>query len=688
MDRVNFPIVFHFHQPVDNFDSVIEEVYTKAYFPLLERIKKSKVKFTLHFTGSMLEWFRRVHPEFLDDVRVLCQSGRVEMLGGGYYEPILPIIPDDDKIEQLKMLTETLQTEFGVTPRGMWLAERVWEPHLPKYIKQAGLQYIIVDDNHLRSLGFREEDTFYFYTTEEAGEMIFVFPINEPARYIAPWMPVVKLREYLEGVRDEKGDRIVLYIADAEKMGAWATTNQLCYVQGHDDDGGVPFVEAFFDLIGNTEWIESLTLSDCINRFKARGLIYIPNASYDKMEEWVLPTESRRKLEIIRERLKNDEIPGAKDLELERFIKGGFWRYFLVKYPEANNMHKKMYRVHDRIVAYEQAYGDTDFTKEARKELYMSEANDCYWHGQFGGVYLNFFRHSVYRHALLAETMIADLYRTACAPATPLAETTSFLKDGQDQVLLETSRINAYINPADGGTMFELDFKDAAYNLMNTLARWKEAYHFGGNDQDLIFDAARKVALRDMIVRRGIDVNDYRKGEYIETADFSKRAYDVLGVDADGTKVQVNLAASTGDGTASCSIRKSISLEEDSPDIEITYLISGVSEEFFEDHTLIVEFPVYFNGDTDGFQLLDGQPARNPLDGVETSGDRFTLRDETNRLNVAFSFSSPVTAWMYKHETFSRMNTDDYQAKYQAIMVVLLFEQADFSFRVSLSQDS
>ena len=29
MQKVNLPIVFHFHQPVDNFDHVIENIYEK-----------------------------------------------------------------------------------------------------------------------------------------------------------------------------------------------------------------------------------------------------------------------------------------------------------------------------------------------------------------------------------------------------------------------------------------------------------------------------------------------------------------------------------------------------------------------------------------------------------------------------------------------------------------------------------
>nr|MDO8119424.1 DUF1925 domain-containing protein [Candidatus Sigynarchaeota archaeon] len=365
MEAVIFPIVFHFHQPVDNFDHVIESIYARCYRPLLDRIIRAKrIKFTLHFTGFLLEWFEKHHPDYLNDIRGLCNRGQVELISGSYFEAILPLLPDDDKHGQITMLNEKIYVDYGIRPRGMWLAERVWEPQLPKAIHDAGLEYIIVDDNHLRSCGFEEEDTFYYYTTEDGGKFINVFPINEPVRYLAPWQPVWKLREYLNSVKNARGDRIVLFISDAEKMGEWGTTHELCYVRGHD--GETPYIDEFFNLVEQSDWIRSLTLSECLDQVQSRGLIYIPNASYDKMEEWVLPTPVRRKMEVIREKLKNNEIHDARSLDIERFIKGGFWRSFLVKYPESNNMHKKVLDVHDKIAAYEAKTGNAHLTRVAR----------------------------------------------------------------------------------------------------------------------------------------------------------------------------------------------------------------------------------------------------------------------------------------------------------------------------------
>ena len=109
---------------------------------------------------------------------------------------------------------------------------------------------MIVDDNHFRKTGITKEETFYSYITEDEGKELRVFSINEDLRYLAPWKPTYMSIEYLKTTTDEKGDRCVVFISDAEKMGAWVKTHQICYIQGHEEgDEGKPFIPAFFEML-------------------------------------------------------------------------------------------------------------------------------------------------------------------------------------------------------------------------------------------------------------------------------------------------------------------------------------------------------------------------------------------------------------------------------------------------------
>src|SRR2546422_8220637 len=131
---------------------------------MLEALERHpKIRLSLHYTGSLLDWLEEVHPEFLERIAALAKRDQVEIVSGGYYEPILPSIPDDDKISQIRKLTEAVRREFGYDPSGMWLAERVWEPTLPTHLYRAGIEWTLLDDIHFKMVGLTDEDlTGYF----------------------------------------------------------------------------------------------------------------------------------------------------------------------------------------------------------------------------------------------------------------------------------------------------------------------------------------------------------------------------------------------------------------------------------------------------------------------------------------------------------------------------------------------
>ena len=43
---------------------------------------------------------------------------QLELLGGGFYDPILPVIPNSDRSGQIEALTTYLRKHFGKRPRG------------------------------------------------------------------------------------------------------------------------------------------------------------------------------------------------------------------------------------------------------------------------------------------------------------------------------------------------------------------------------------------------------------------------------------------------------------------------------------------------------------------------------------------------------------------------------------------
>src|SRR5262249_35578955 len=157
----------HSHQPLGNFDNVVEDAYRKAYLPFIDMLfGHPKIALNLHYSGSLLEWIEKHHPEYFEKLREMVARNQVELLGGGYYEPILISIPDRDKVAQLNKLSDYLEKHFGRRPRGIWLTERVWEPALPKALAEAGIHYTLTDDTHFLNAGLEPDALFGDYITE------------------------------------------------------------------------------------------------------------------------------------------------------------------------------------------------------------------------------------------------------------------------------------------------------------------------------------------------------------------------------------------------------------------------------------------------------------------------------------------------------------------------------------------
>src|SRR5580692_1911265 len=187
MSHVRLILALHNHQPVGNFDGVFEEAYRTSYRPFLDVLANyPEIPFALHTSGPLLEWLVEKHPEYIARLRSLVESGRVEVLGGGFFEPILTMIPERDRIGQIKAFSRYLLELFGAQVRGMWIAERVWEQHLVSGIADAGIEYTVLDDFHFERAGCKGDDVFGYYLTEDDGRLLKVFPGSESLRYTMP----------------------------------------------------------------------------------------------------------------------------------------------------------------------------------------------------------------------------------------------------------------------------------------------------------------------------------------------------------------------------------------------------------------------------------------------------------------------------------------------------------------------
>ncbi|MCS7168561.1 MAG: DUF1926 domain-containing protein [Gemmatales bacterium] len=449
----------HNHQPVGNFGFVFEQAYRDGYLPFLDLIEAyPEIPFSLHLSGSLYEWLVDHHPDYLQRLKGLVSRGQLEILGGAYYEPILAMLPRRDRLGQLRHYLDLLRQEFATEVTGVWLAERVWEQELASDLAQAGATFTLLDDFHFRQAGLAEEQLCGYFLTEDQGQLLRVFPISEPLRYLVPWKDPEESIEYLRQLHHRQPDAVLVCADDGEKFGVWPETHQHCYTRG--------WLRRWFELLRhNRDWLHLTSFAYVLKSQPARGIVYLPDCSYREMTEWALPPTSQRSLLELRRQLEQD----ARWPLLRSFLRGGFWRNFLTRYPEVREMYARMREVSDLVARAEKRKPPQ--LPQARLDLYRAQVNCPYWHGAFGGLYLPHLRQAVYYHLLRADAQLRSLKGVQLT-------TGDFNLDGQEELCLANSQMRLYLAPAQGGMIYEWDLIPWRLNLLATLSRRPESYHY------------------------------------------------------------------------------------------------------------------------------------------------------------------------------------------------------------------
>ncbi len=529
----------HNHQPVGNFDHVIAEVFTLAYQPFLEQLEAHRhVRLCMHHTGPLWEWIGRHRPEYLSRLAALVQADRVEILGGAFYESILPVIPEADRQGQIELMSETVRERFGREVRGMWLAERVWEPQLVSSLAAAGIAYVLLDDYHFVQAGIDPDDlTHGPLLTDELGATVALFPISEKLRYLIPFREpeetVALCRELHE--RDPGG--VLVMVDDGEKFGSWPDTHDWVYKRG--------WLERFFTALAReSDWLELATPSEVLADRPPRRRVYLPPGSYFEMTEWALPVPAAERFTDLVEEARGEQRWDS----LRPFLRGGFWRQFLQRYSESARMYHRSLLLHADIAAAGQP---EDSRAAARRELWQAQCNDAYWHGIFGGLYLPHMRQAIWEHLIRGTAALVGV------PPRGRVQAVSVNGDATWDLRLGDHRLDLFLAPARGGSLVGLEDRGACWNLQNTLTRRREAYHrkieneapesaaAGGDEHESIHD--RPSAVTDEL-RRALAVDSceraslldrllHEDAEFVETlndmpaadgGDFAGSAYELV----------------------------------------------------------------------------------------------------------------------------------------------------------------
>jgi hypothetical protein len=661
-------LCIHNHQPVGNMDFILEEAYRKSYLPFFDVLKDfENIKINLHFSGYLLTWLCENKPEYIELLKTLKKRGQIEIVSGGMYEPILSLLPEGDGIAQIKMHMDYAENVFGGRPEGFWLAERVYEPHIPKILNKAGVLYTLVDDYHFKAVGMSGKELHRYFVTEYEGHKLFIFPGLEFLRYAIPFKPIEDINKYFKEI-EGNGDDLAVFGDDGEKFGLWPGTYEHVY------DGG--WLKAFFTYLSeNKEWLKTVTFSEYISHNPPKNRIYLNCNSYMEMAEWCLPAAKSGRYEKCLNSVATD---------CKEFVRGGYFKHFLVKYDECNDMHKKM------LMITNEANKDV----KAKEHVFKAQCNDSYWHGVFGGLYLPHLRSTVYRNLIEAEKILG--------PKEPFVDgrLEDVNLDGFEEAILSNNDIKAYFLLKEGGALYELDYKPSLTNIMATLSRRYEGYHDKikvassagiadgtrtihdmviakeeGLDKYLHYDWYRRASLIDHIMGKDVAFDSFYKSSYCEPGDFVKEPYAAV-IEKGKDLIKVALSRKghfwKGGQAYPLHVKKSVVLQKGSSELLVDYCIEGEVEEPFY---FGVEFNFSFLG-TGGERYIEAGKEKLNLatQGTLDVSQNVVFHDPYQNIDVSVGYvDAPSFVWTHPVEVVS-LSEHGFERNYQSTMLMPVWE--------------
>ncbi len=150
-----------------------DKVYQTVYKPLIKFLySHSNFKFSFSFTGPQLLYYKKKHTEFITILKELVERNQVEILGGGFYAPVLPLLFPVDRNSQIDMLSTEIRQTIGKRPRGINLFADIWDSSIVNNLQTCGIEYALLDSNSIPE----NKKRFLYYIMTDLGKAVDLFP--------------------------------------------------------------------------------------------------------------------------------------------------------------------------------------------------------------------------------------------------------------------------------------------------------------------------------------------------------------------------------------------------------------------------------------------------------------------------------------------------------------------------------
>ncbi len=613
-EKLNLILGFHYQLPSDiqkasNENNLIKE-NCNFVIELTDLLKTfQNIKSSFHLSGNLISYLDKKHSDFSGKIRELLDRNQLELLSGGIYEPILPFIPKEDRQTQISLMNRLINHTYGYIPSGAWITQYSWEPSMALDLAKSRIQYTCLPKEYFKGVGLEERELSGYFITEDEGRKIAIFPILKNLNdLMQQYSPEEAINHLSEGSSNDKSVIVLVYeIVNPEQS-------------------KILWLKNFFELLNSKgDLIETKLFNNYYQNNKPKGRIYLP--------------------------AKQEIQPQAK------------WSHYLLKYNEANLLHKKMLRVSKKVNSAKEGKSRFKVIKEMINQAYdlllMGQCNDTYWDTILGGIYSPRKRHNTYSNLIKAENLIDSASRQN-SRWIQVSEI-DYDCDGNDEIIIETETQNIYISPTLGGAILEHDFRPNNINITNTISRREEEYHSNG---ELIYDKYSKLNAIDHFLSTGLDLDKCISNQFSHLTKKILNPYNVEKIKAKEETCKIALELKTHltefANNPEIELKKQISTRSGDSSLTIDYTLTNKSSDNI-DFLFAVEFNLNITNGVDEnsyFYLNNDKINKTPNPNLDSSEllkeiDQISVYSNPYKLDLVLSWNKSCNLFRYPIETLS-----------------------------------
>lgn len=156
---------------------VFDTLYSQIALEIRKLLEKDKIRFSLYLPGNVLQAWSKQNIADIVWMRNIVREGNLEILGGGFYDAMLPLFPTELQELQLKEHFSLVEKVFQTEPIGYFNSPMAWEIGMTETLAKQGFRYTLVSEKSLQDTLGRATRVSGWYTAEDRDSVIRLLPV-------------------------------------------------------------------------------------------------------------------------------------------------------------------------------------------------------------------------------------------------------------------------------------------------------------------------------------------------------------------------------------------------------------------------------------------------------------------------------------------------------------------------------